>query len=59
MMETYTLEPVCEHCRMEPEPFTKSDFDVITECLPAFWGERDPVELHTPCSFTSSATAPS
>jgi ribosomal protein S18 acetylase RimI-like enzyme len=33
---------------MEPESFTKADFDAITERLPAFWGERDPVELHHP-----------
>jgi predicted GNAT superfamily acetyltransferase len=45
---TYTLEPVCEDCRMEPEPVTKADFDAIIESLPAFWGERDPVELHHP-----------
>ncbi len=42
------VDPVCEHCRVEPEPITKADFDAITESLPAFWGERDPVELHHP-----------
>ncbi len=40
------LESVCEHCCMEPEPVTKVDFDAIIERLPAFWDERDPVELH-------------
>jgi hypothetical protein len=33
---------------MKPEPITKTDFDAIVECLPAFWGERNPVELHHP-----------
>lgn len=33
---------------MEPEPLTKFDFDAILERLPAFWGQRDPAELHHP-----------
>lgn len=33
---------------MEPEPVTKADFDAIIDGLPAFWGERDPTELHHP-----------
>jgi hypothetical protein len=42
------LELVCEHCFVEPEPARKADFDAIVACLPMFWGERDPVELHHP-----------
>jgi len=33
---------------VDPEPMTKDDFDAITRNLAAFWGERDPVDLHHP-----------
>jgi hypothetical protein len=33
---------------MEPEQVTKDDFDAIIEGSPAFWGQRDPAELHHP-----------
>ena len=33
---------------MEAELCTKADFDAIIERLPAFWGQRDPAELHHP-----------